>query len=124
MVPSRLVSLLDELQERGLVERRDHAEGRRVYAIHLAEKGAAMMTEIGHVARAHDDALCAALSEKERQALWSLLARIADDQKLTPGVHPGLRDLGVELQRRAGHPVKGRPARVMGGAKRRRPSSP
>jgi DNA-binding MarR family transcriptional regulator len=94
MVPSRLVSLLDELESRGLVERRDHPEDRRVYALHLTEKGSKTMTEIGRVARAHDDAVCASLSAKEREQLWSLLSRIADDQKLTPGVHPGFAHVG------------------------------
>ena len=41
------------------------------------------MTDIGRVARAHDDAICAALSGKERASLWSMLSRIADEQKLT-----------------------------------------
>jgi DNA-binding MarR family transcriptional regulator len=97
-VPSRLVALLDELERRRLVERRDHAEDRRVYALHLTEKGSQMMSEIGRVARAHDDEVCAALSEKERELLRSMLSRIADDQKLTPGVHPGFAHVGSVLQ--------------------------
>ena len=96
MVPSRLVPLLDELETRGLVERRDDPEDRRVYAIHLTEKGSRAMAEIGRVARAHDDAVCASLSEKERDLLRSLLSRIADEQKLTPGVHPGFAQVGGE----------------------------
>jgi DNA-binding MarR family transcriptional regulator len=96
MVPSRLVPLLDELEKRGLVERRDHPEDRRVYALHLTEKGSKAMAELGRVARAHDDAVCASLSEKERELLRSLLSRIADDQGLTPGVHPGLAHVGGE----------------------------
>jgi DNA-binding MarR family transcriptional regulator len=96
MVPSRLVSLLDELEARALVERRDHPEDRRVYALHLTEKGSRAMAEIGRVARAHDDAVCASLSEKERELLRSLLSRIADEQKLTPGVHPGFAYVGGE----------------------------
>jgi DNA-binding MarR family transcriptional regulator len=94
MVPSRLVGLLDDLEQRGLVERRDHAEDRRVHAIHLTEKGSRAMADLGRVARAHDDAVCAPLTEKDRQTLWSLLATIADDQKLTPGVHPGFAQGG------------------------------
>ena len=89
MVPSRLVALLDELQALELLERRDHADDRRVYALHLTEKGRKAMSDIGRVARAHDDAICAALNEKERASLWSLLTRIADQQELTAGVHPG-----------------------------------
>jgi DNA-binding MarR family transcriptional regulator len=94
MVPSRLVALLDELEERGLLERRDDAEDRRQYAIHLTEKGTKMMAQIGRVARAHDDAICASLSDDERDQLSGLLRRIAGEQNLTPGVHPGYRRLG------------------------------
>jgi DNA-binding MarR family transcriptional regulator len=125
MVPSRLVSLLDELERRGLVERRDQPEDRRVYAIHLTEKGSKMMADIGRVARAHDDAVCAALSEKERELLWSLLARIADDQKLTPGVHPGFASVGGEPQRPGGVPAeKPGAGQAKGAVRPRRPTTP
>jgi DNA-binding MarR family transcriptional regulator len=96
MVPSRLVPLLDELEKRGLVERRNHPDDRRVYALYLTEKGSRTMADIGRAARAHDDAVCAPLSEKERELLWSMLSRIADDQELTPGVHPGFASVGSE----------------------------
>ena len=126
MVPSRLVPLLDELEKRGLVERRDHPEDRRVYAIHLTEKGSRAMMEIGRVARAHDDAVCAPLSEKERDLLRSMLSRIADDQKLTPGVHPGFAHVAREPSEPArGQPVeKPRDGRRKDGAPRRRPARP
>jgi DNA-binding MarR family transcriptional regulator len=94
MVPSRLVALIDELEGLGLLERRDNADDRRVYALHLTERGAKAMTDVGRVARAHNDAICAALSEKERASLWSMLTRIADEQELTAGVHPGFARLG------------------------------
>jgi DNA-binding MarR family transcriptional regulator len=95
MVPSRLVGLLDELEQRGFVERRDNAEDRRVYEIHLTEKGSKVMADIGRIARAHDDSVCAPLTEKQRETLWSLLASIADQQRLTPGVHPGFAQVGA-----------------------------
>lgn len=91
--PSRLVAFIDELEALGLVERREDADDRRVYALHLTEKGAKAMADIGRVARAHDDAVCAALSEKERASLRSMLMRIADDQELAAGVHPGFMRL-------------------------------
>jgi DNA-binding MarR family transcriptional regulator len=112
MVPSRLVPLLDELEKRGLVERRDHPEDRRVYELHLTAKGSRMMADIGRVARAHDEAVCSALSEKEREQLRSLLSRIADAQELTPGVHPGFAHLGGEPKPEARSPrgkAAGRP---------------
>jgi DNA-binding MarR family transcriptional regulator len=107
MVPSRLVSLIDELEALGLLERRDNADDRRVYALHLTEKGGKAMAEIGRVARAHDDAMCAGLGEKERAALRSMLARIADEQGLTAGVHPGFARL--EEPTRKGKGGEGRP---------------
>ena len=89
MLPSRLVAYLDELEEKGLVERRDNLEDRRQYALRTTDAGARAMADVGRVARAHDDAICAALGAGERAQLGALLARVADDQGLTPGVHPG-----------------------------------
>jgi DNA-binding MarR family transcriptional regulator len=94
ILPSRLVALVDELEERGFVERRDRSDDRRSYALHLTEKGRQTLEAIGRVAREHDAALCAALSEKEREQLSSVLQRIAQQQGLTPGVHPGFKRLG------------------------------
>ena len=113
MVPSRLVALIDELEGLELLERRDNADDRRVYALHLTEKGRRAMSDIGRVARAHDDAICAALSEKERASLWSMLTRIADEQNLTAGVHPGFARLGEPSRdaRQKGSTRRGGPSR-------------
>jgi DNA-binding MarR family transcriptional regulator len=92
--PSRLVGMLDELEGRGLVERRDNPADRRSYAIFLTDAGRAALDQIRRVGEEHQDALCAALSESERAQLAGLLARIAAEQGLTPGVHPGFRKLG------------------------------
>jgi len=50
-----------------------------------------LSVEIGRVEREHQDALCAALSPREREQLADLLFRVAEQQGLTPGVHPGFR---------------------------------
>jgi DNA-binding MarR family transcriptional regulator len=91
--PSRLVILVDELEARGLVERRSSAEDRRVYALHLTRKGSELLDGIGKVVRAHDDAICTSLTTEERETLGQLLRKIADQQGLTPGVHPGFTRL-------------------------------
>src|ERR1700733_1937116 len=39
ILPSRLVILVDELEQRGLLERRDTPEDRRSYALHVTAKG-------------------------------------------------------------------------------------
>ena len=97
--PSRLVELLDGLEERGLVERRASPTDRRCHALYLTEKGRKMLQQIDRVAGEHQDALCAALTEPERARLAALLRRIADEQGLTPGVHPGYRTLGSQQPR-------------------------
>ena len=89
--PSRLVALLDELERKGLVERKSNPDDRRRYSLHLTEKGAKTLEEIGHVAQQHQEALCAALSLEERDKLAELLRKIADQQGLSPMVHPGYR---------------------------------
>jgi DNA-binding MarR family transcriptional regulator len=98
MVPSRLVALIDELERRHLVERRDDPDDRRVYALYLTDKGTKTMTDIGRVAKAHDDTVCAALDEEERTQLSLLLRRIAEEQQLTAGVHPGFARIGETTQ--------------------------
>ncbi len=94
MFPSRLVAVLDELEERGLIERRDNPTDRRSYALYLTDAGHDALGQLGRIAREHLDALCAALNESERVQLAGLLRRIAAQQQLTPGVHPGYRKLG------------------------------
>jgi DNA-binding MarR family transcriptional regulator len=93
-VPSRLVALLDELEERGLLERREHAVDRRLNALHVTNAGMKTMAEIGRLARAHDDAICASLTAAEREQLNGFLDRIAEEQHLTPGVHPNFARIG------------------------------
>ena len=46
------------------------------------------------VARQHQDELCAALDDSEREQLAVYLRRIPEHQRLTPGVHPGWKPLG------------------------------
>lgn len=93
MVPSRLVALLDDLDTRGLIERRQNSTDRRSHALYLTTKGRTALGVIGRVAREHQQALLAALSENERGELAALLQRIADQQSLTRGVHPGFARL-------------------------------
>jgi DNA-binding MarR family transcriptional regulator len=94
MVPSRLVALLDTLESRGLVERRRNQDDRRSHALHLTADGRRMLATIGQIAREHQASLLAALSDDERRRLHDLLQRVADQQGLTPNVHPGYSSLG------------------------------
>jgi len=99
--PSRLVALLDALEKRALLERRPNPNDRRQYSLHLASAGIALLQDVGRIAREHQDALLKALSSEERDHLTELLKKIADEQGLILGVHPGYRWMKSE---RAGRP--------------------
>ncbi len=94
MFPSRLVGMLDDLEARGLIERRDNPSDRRSYALYLTEAGREALEKIAQIGREHQDILLAALDAGEREQLAGLLARIAAEQGLTPGVHPAFRGPG------------------------------
>lgn len=91
--PSRLVALLDGLEKRGFVERRPNPDDRRLYSLQLTKGGEEALERIGKVAREHQDALLSALNKDEREVLSSMLLRVADQQGLVRGVHPGYRKL-------------------------------
>jgi DNA-binding MarR family transcriptional regulator len=88
-LPSRLVALVDELESKGLLERRPHESDRRSYALHLTKAGQSTLQAIGRIAREHQQALLAELSEGEQRQLADLLQRVADQQRLIHRVHPG-----------------------------------
>jgi DNA-binding MarR family transcriptional regulator len=93
---TRLVALVDGLEERGLVERRRNPADRRLHAVHLTDAGTALLRDIGRIAREHDDAVLASLGAEERARLHELLSKLAADRGLTPGVHPGYRTLPAD----------------------------
>jgi DNA-binding MarR family transcriptional regulator len=90
----RLVALIDELEDRGLVARDRDPGDRRNYAISLTDEGRRLLADLGRVAGQHERAITAALDDNERTQLLTLLRRIAEEQNLRPGVHPGFRRLG------------------------------
>jgi DNA-binding MarR family transcriptional regulator len=92
--PSRLVAILDNLEQRQLVERKPNPNDRRLYSLHLTKAGGEVLERIGKVAREHQDALLSALSAVDRRKLTELLQQVADQQGLTRGVHPGYQRLG------------------------------
>lgn len=93
MPPSRFVPFADELEERGLIERRKNPTDRRQYALHLTDRGAELLTALRSAGAAHEQQICQALSPEEHRQLTALLRQIAEQQGLTPGVHPGYKSL-------------------------------
>jgi DNA-binding MarR family transcriptional regulator len=104
--PSRVVAWVDDLEGRGLVERRRNSEDRRLNALHLTADGQAALQRIRQVAAAHEDELCAPLDEPARQQLKEGLQRLRAHHGLAEGVHPGFRQLGPPSPRRTG-PARG-----------------
>lgn len=90
---TRLVALVDGLEQRGALERRRNPDDRRLHAVYLTEAGRELLAEVGRVAREHDDAVLHPLDPAERGQLVDLLSRLVREHDLAPGVHPGYRTL-------------------------------
>jgi DNA-binding MarR family transcriptional regulator len=80
--PPRIVTLVDALEQQGLVERRQRPTDRRVRALHLTAMGKRTLDKVMKVGAAHEDDLCSPLTAEEREQLVDLLTRIADAQGL------------------------------------------
>jgi DNA-binding MarR family transcriptional regulator len=93
VLPSRMVMLIDELAERKLVTRGQSQKDRRHSELSLTKAGQRMFERLSLVGAKHEADICAALSEEEKVILAALCRKIADQQGLTPGVHPGYRKL-------------------------------
>src|SRR5262245_65117642 len=78
LLPSRLVTLVDELETEGLVERRRNPQDRRHHALHVTPQGEERLKALGRQARAHGESLLEPLSERERATLGRLLRKVAD----------------------------------------------
>jgi MarR family transcriptional regulator, lower aerobic nicotinate degradation pathway regulator len=75
--PSGLVSVIDDLERQGLLERRRDPADRRRYGIHLTRAGHAALGRARKAATEPGAELLAPLDQTERQTLHDLLARIA-----------------------------------------------
>jgi DNA-binding MarR family transcriptional regulator len=91
ILPSRLVVLVDELENKNIVERQDDPNDRRSYALHLTGKGRKMMVSLREISQAHGEAMTEGLSSDEQTILVELLSKIAEFQGLSPGIHPGYK---------------------------------
>lgn len=92
--PNRMVALVDDLEGKGLVERRIHPDDRRAYAVSLTEAGSATLARAYQAAFAVEADTCGPLEPAERTRLLDLLGKLAtarmERDDAVPGVHPGL----------------------------------
>jgi DNA-binding MarR family transcriptional regulator len=93
--PTRMVFLVDELEKRGLVERRRNPADRRSHALYLTDQGRAKLREAQQVSARHAGQVGASLTGEQRTQLTALLRQLAEEQGITgeslPGPPPGVR---------------------------------
>lgn len=92
VAPSRMVAMVDELESRGLVERRVNASDRRARSVHLTDEGLRALDRGVAAAMQFEEWISTPLAPAERAALLDLLRRLAGHYGLFRDVHPGLTD--------------------------------
>lgn len=92
--PSRMVALVDHLEEGGLLERRPDPDDRRVRGLHLTRKGRGVLEKAGKIAIDYETQLCAGINRDERELLIDLLQKLQASQTHLRGVHPGMGEEG------------------------------
>jgi len=90
--PSRMVAIVDELEQRGLVERRPHPSDRRVRALYLTADGRRLLARGRKLAAEHERDLTRGMSKADSKRLVSLLQKLVEAQGIGVGVHPGLSE--------------------------------
>jgi len=88
--PSRMVALVDEAEQRGLVERRPEPKDRRVRALFLTAEGKRCLARGREIAAQHEKELTKGMAAADRKRLVDLLQQIVDAEAIGKGVHPGL----------------------------------
>ena len=87
---SAVVALVDDLEHRGLAERRRDPADRRAYTLFLTSAGRELLADLRRAADEEDAELLSVLDASERSQLIGLLQRVAESQGLAAGVHPNL----------------------------------
>ncbi|HEX6509698.1 MAG TPA: MarR family transcriptional regulator [Chloroflexota bacterium] len=86
---SRMVWLVDDLEQHEFVERRRNPTDRRAYALYLTPTGRRALSEANQIAAEHEAELLGSLQPAEREQLAALLRRIAADQGVLGSILPG-----------------------------------
>jgi DNA-binding MarR family transcriptional regulator len=90
--PSRIVAIVDELESRGLVERRPDPSDRRVRTLYVTRRGQTLLDDAFNLVVQHERVIGDALTAKERAQLLEFLNRIAASLDLPTDVHSALGD--------------------------------
>jgi DNA-binding MarR family transcriptional regulator len=88
--PSRMVALVDHLEDAGLIERRPDPDDRRIRGLYLTRKGKGTLERALKIAVEFEKELCSGLDDDEREQLIDLLHKLQAGHVGLRGVHPGL----------------------------------
>ena len=86
--PSRLVALLDSLEERGLIERQRDPNDRRRHVVSITAGGRRHLQRLRALAKQFEDEFLAPLDDGDRKTLHSLLQRLAGEHDPRCGFAP------------------------------------
>lgn len=82
---STLADIVRRLVKNGLLHRHRTRDDARTYAIRLTQKGIDLLTEVGEIAAAAEQALLEPLSRDEREKLTGMLQRLVQSASLDEG---------------------------------------
>jgi DNA-binding MarR family transcriptional regulator len=86
---THLVAVIDEVERKGLLERRPNPADRRANALHLTRKGRRTLDTVMRISAMHEERLTSGLDASERAQLERLLTKVAARLELAEGGHPG-----------------------------------
>jgi DNA-binding MarR family transcriptional regulator len=85
--PSRIVTLIDGLEQRGLVARSRSSTDRRNHELHLTGDGQTLLTALRQLAEAHEAEILDGLSPEQAGHLATALQTLLRAHGLDPEVH-------------------------------------
>lgn len=108
-----MVGLLDEMEQRDLVQRQPDPVDRRAHRVHLTESGQELLHRANDMVEDVENEVLGPLSEQERPQFKSMLQRIVD-----PGAWSGFEHILIKVSGRAGE-ATGRPDALPSGGEGR-----
>jgi DNA-binding MarR family transcriptional regulator len=75
--PSRLVALLDSLEERGLIVRQRDPQDRRRHVVSITDEGTRVLAQLRRMSKELEDAFLAPLDAESRETFHELLLQLA-----------------------------------------------